>query len=235
MTSDADRTALADEIESLHSALVHCIRQYHPPQGRIEHTIEVAASHFLDLARRFRTHAPKPAGEVESLVVELDGFAQCVNGGVGDGSFRLYCEDGSSEQTGRNLRAVLREAATALTNLAAQNARLLRDCEILGEARSDECKAKLVAMANPDWRNRATAAEAALTRERERADKAEADKAELVDGMRAFSRVSEHDIGGDEANSDWFRPMSKHNRAPLLVIGDLRRAAELVTKHGGQG
>ncbi len=38
-----------------------------------------------------------------------------------------------------------------------------------------------------------------------------------------------------EADEDRFRPMSSHNRAPLLTVGDLRRLAALAAKSAGGG
>lgn len=51
--------------------------------------------------------------------------------------------------------------------------------------------------------------------------------AALVEGLRPFAAVAEHDIGEDEADEDRFRPIS-HNRAPLLTVGDLRHARHLI-------
>lgn len=62
----------------------------------------------------------------------------------------------------------------------------------------------------------------------ERAALAEARKA-----LEPFALVAEMDIGSDEADADLFRPMSAHNRAPLLTVGDLRDAARSVAKEAG--
>jgi hypothetical protein len=44
--------------------------------------------------------------------------------------------------------------------------------------------------------------------------------------LRPFAEVAQCDIGEDEADADLFKPMSERNaRAPLLKVGDLRRAA----------
>lgn len=61
-----------------------------------------------------------------------------------------------------------------------------------------------------------------------RADIAEAQGrriAELEEALRPFASVAENDIGTDETDADTFRPMSRHNRAPSLMVGDLRRAS----------
>lgn len=45
------------------------------------------------------------------------------------------------------------------------------------------------------------------------------------EALEPFARIAEHDIGEDEADIDLYRPMSARNaRAPLLTVGDLRRA-----------
>lgn len=43
------------------------------------------------------------------------------------------------------------------------------------------------------------------------------------EALEPFALVAEHDIGSDETDTDTFRPIG-HNRAPLLTVGDLRRA-----------
>lgn len=55
---------------------------------------------------------------------------------------------------------------------------------------------------------------AALKADVERKDKA----------LAPFDAVAERDIGDDETDADFFRPMSNHNRAPRLTVGDFRRA-----------
>lgn len=44
------------------------------------------------------------------------------------------------------------------------------------------------------------------------------------EALKPFAAVAEYDIGETEADADIYRPMSKNNRAPLLTVGDLRRA-----------
>jgi len=47
----------------------------------------------------------------------------------------------------------------------------------------------------------------------------------LVEALKPFALVAEHDIGESETDSDLFRPMEgKYARAPRLTVGDLRRA-----------
>ncbi|MFG1247315.1 hypothetical protein [Xanthobacter flavus] len=49
------------------------------------------------------------------------------------------------------------------------------------------------------------------------------------EALAPFSAVAEHDIGESESDTDLFRPMSaKHARAPLLTVGDLRRARTII-------
>jgi hypothetical protein len=51
----------------------------------------------------------------------------------------------------------------------------------------------------------------------------------LREALEPFAAVAEHDIGEGEADIDLFRPMN-HNRAPLLTVGDLRRALAALAK-----
>ena len=49
------------------------------------------------------------------------------------------------------------------------------------------------------------------------------------EALAPFAAVAEHDIGESESDTDLFRPMSaKHARAPLLTVGDLRRAGTII-------
>jgi hypothetical protein len=46
-----------------------------------------------------------------------------------------------------------------------------------------------------------------------------------VEALRPFAAVAEHDIGESETDEDIYQPMSSgNNRAPLITVGDLRRA-----------
>lgn len=50
-----------------------------------------------------------------------------------------------------------------------------------------------------------------------------------------FACVAENDIAEDESDRDIFRPMrSGHNRAALLKVGDLRRAAAILAETGAK-
>lgn len=71
------------------------------------------------------------------------------------------------------------------------------------------------------------AAKAALLAElaRLRAECARKDEA-----LEPFVLVAERDIGEDEADEDFFRPMSKYNAAPLLKVGDFRRARAAIAE-----
>lgn len=55
----------------------------------------------------------------------------------------------------------------------------------------------------------------------------------LREALQPFAEVAEHDIGGDEADCDAFRPMFRVNRAPYLTVGDLRRVRAALS--GGEG
>lgn len=56
-----------------------------------------------------------------------------------------------------------------------------------------------------------------------------------IDRLRAalapFAAVAESDIGQDETDADIFQPFrSGYNRAPLITVGDMRRAASAVSR-----
>lgn len=81
----------------------------------------------------------------------------------------------------------------------------------------------------------ATIAEMAVEMDRRGAviERLEAENERLREALKAFAEVAEHDIGEDETDVDFFRPMERHNRASRLRVGDLRRArAALSTKAG---
>jgi hypothetical protein len=54
---------------------------------------------------------------------------------------------------------------------------------------------------------------------------------ELLEALKPFAAVAQHDIGDDEADRDLFRPIG-HNHAPLLTVGHLRAALAAVAKAG---
>lgn len=55
----------------------------------------------------------------------------------------------------------------------------------------------------------------------------------MIETLRPFAAVAQNDIGDDEADTDLFRPMSSHNRAPLLTVGDMRQAWAAFVNAGG--
>lgn len=57
---------------------------------------------------------------------------------------------------------------------------------------------------------------------------------ELLEALRPFAAIAEHDISESEADEDLFRPVSKYNHAPLLTVGDFRRALAAIAKATGQ-
>lgn len=66
-----------------------------------------------------------------------------------------------------------------------------------------------------------------------RAEAAEAEIARLREALEPFARVAEHDIGESESDVDRFRPMTAgNNRAPLLTVGDFRRARAALAEEG---
>ena len=65
-------------------------------------------------------------------------------------------------------------------------------------------------------------------------DAAEARVKRMEEALAPFALVAEHDIGESESDEDLFRPMSgRHNHAPLLTVGNFRRAA-LAKEEGGR-
>ncbi len=52
----------------------------------------------------------------------------------------------------------------------------------------------------------------------------------LITAIKPFAEVARHDIGEDEADSDLYRPMTNHNKAPHLTVGDFRRALDAIAK-----
>ena len=51
-----------------------------------------------------------------------------------------------------------------------------------------------------------------------------------VEALKPFAAIAEHDIGESEADEDIYQPMrSGNNRAPLITVGDLRRAKAALT------
>jgi hypothetical protein len=57
---------------------------------------------------------------------------------------------------------------------------------------------------------------------------------ELVEALRPFAAVAESDIGIDETDDDQFQPIH-HHRAPLITVGDMRRARAALSKALGNG
>ena len=68
----------------------------------------------------------------------------------------------------------------------------------------------------------------------ERATSAEASLAAAREALKPFAAVAEHDIGESEDDADLFTPMSAHNRAPRLTVGDLRAARAILGDHPTQ-
>jgi len=63
-------------------------------------------------------------------------------------------------------------------------------------------------------------------------DALKCERAELVEALRQFADVADHDIGESESDNDRFRPMFALNAAPPLLVGHLRRAATLLSHYG---
>lgn len=111
----------------------------------------------------------------------------------------------------------LREAATALASLSAERDR----AKMLVEVYSEEQQKQLA-----DWKAekaRATAASSEAAALRVKLE-------EYRKALEPFALVADRDIGDDEADTDRFQPMrTPYNRAPLLTVGDLRRARALAS------
>lgn len=55
---------------------------------------------------------------------------------------------------------------------------------------------------------------------------------QLRDALAPFAAVADSDIGQDETDTDVFKPIrSGHNRAPLITVGDMRRALSVSRPH----
>lgn len=63
----------------------------------------------------------------------------------------------------------------------------------------------------------------------EKAARAERALADAVAVLEPFADVAEQDIGRDESNADFFRPMNpRYAKAPAITVGDMRRAAATI-------
>lgn len=54
------------------------------------------------------------------------------------------------------------------------------------------------------------------------------ENAKLRSLLAPFAEIARHDIGETETDEDFFTPMTQHNRAARLVVGDFRRALAAV-------
>lgn len=52
----------------------------------------------------------------------------------------------------------------------------------------------------------------------------------LERGLRPFASVAENDVGADEVDEDRYVPMYQRNRAPNILVGDLRHASRLLSE-----
>ena len=94
----------------------------------------------------------------------------------------------------------------------------------------------------PSNRGHLTPAEqvSAIIRERDdaeaRAQAAEAKVKEAGEIIAPFAAVAEHDIGGDEADTDKFQPIhnAKYARAEILTVGHLRAALRFTETQEGE-
>jgi len=66
-----------------------------------------------------------------------------------------------------------------------------------------------------------------------RAERAERERDEAVAALEPFADVAEKDIGSDESNADFFRPMNpRYAKAPAITVGDMRRAVAIRARSG---
>lgn len=59
-------------------------------------------------------------------------------------------------------------------------------------------------------------------------------RAELLEALEPFALIAEHDIGTDESDGDDYRPMQRHNVAPRVTVGHLRRAQAAIARAKGE-
>lgn len=55
------------------------------------------------------------------------------------------------------------------------------------------------------------------------------------EALKPFADIAENDIGADEADQDYHRPMLWYNRVPAITVGDLRRAARALANTAEEG
>lgn len=143
------------------------------------------------------------------------------------------------------------------TALAAENERLKADLARVTSPEYLTGALEMIGVVDKEWQVRAEAAEAEIEQLRadvarlefanntinlaakiiaERAEAAEARAASLqtlqdkaVEALGPFASVAEWDIGQEEDDGDKFKPMTSHNVAPRLAVGDLRTARSTIT------
>lgn len=214
---------------SHHEAKGKWFWQFTGHQGLAEGTVDTEAegkaasvAHFNSIMRTALTASglsivPVASGDVATVWFEFD---------EGTGEFTgVYCTEKPHEL--RGMRAFV--PASTLESLAAENVRLTRQRDEAGlrVAYLEEEVTRNRDMAI-SWKDSAEAAEALRAALQARVK-------ELEKGLEPFALVAEWDIGDSEADTDRFRPMDgKYAAAPLLTVGDLRRAASLLSTAGGK-
>lgn len=104
------------------------------------------------------------------------------------------------------------------------DAGLTANAEFLRRAEAAEAEVEKLRAEVEFQRNRAERAETLWKADINSWHKTEARLAKAVEVLRPFADVADHDIGSDEADSDTFRPMTNHNIAAKITVGDMRRA-----------
>jgi hypothetical protein len=156
--------------------------------------------------------------DVEALVAELGHFASaCGAEGPGDGAFSVRTHTGTETyETERNLRAVLREAATALRTLARERDEAL-------SAVAAGCYEAALKGGSELWQHTVALGVERQRAAESRASSLEAQLAGAKEALEPFAQTAEHDIGSDETEADIFQ-QCQHNRAPKITVGHFRRA-----------
>lgn len=217
---------------------------------KVGHTIE-ALEHLRDEI----TASPRPSpgnGEVEELCEQLREDAEMLADGL-----QKNLTDKWHDVAMKTAAADLARAATLLRSQAEQIAALTKERDdVLGRLDQFRNNAKSQAFDEAAdaatgkvldylvwqqemldtvrawchvYRSRAEAAEATIQTLSERL-------AGMEKALEPFADTADHDIGDDEADSDIFTPMTNHNSAAKITVGNMRAArAALSPQHQGDG